>query len=228
MLILNSISTYAFPRLSELKEKGSIVEELRGSIRLSILLVTVCASMLLIVRQWLIPVLFTREFIEAKNLLPVQFVADFLRATAWMIGIWLLPQGRLKTWVGLDLATNVVLMGTFLFLLGRMAQLGPLALLAAPIAHCVAYLLHCILNYSYSRRSIGFSFGGPLRHLLFRSFLLIVVCGIMPPGNVFFSLAGLGLVAVWARFSVSPQEARAGFSIAREKLARLRAGRSVG
>lgn len=222
MLILSSISTYTFPRLSELKEKGSTVEELRGAIRLSILLVTGCASVLLLVRHWLIPILFTREFLEAQTLLPVQFIADFLRATAWMMGIWLLPQGRLRIWVVLDLAMNVVLIGSFLFLLGRMAHLGPLALLAAPIAHCLAYLLHCVLNYSYSRRSIGFSFGGPLRRLLSRSFLLIVACGIIPSGNVPLSLAGFGLVTLWGRFSVSPQEARSGLAIAREKLAGLR------
>jgi len=225
MLILNSISTYAFPRLSELREKTSIVEELRGSIRLSILLVTGCASLLLLVRQWLIPVLFTHEFIEARNLLPVQFISDFLRATAWMTGIWLLPQGRLKVWVGLDLVMNAFLMGSFLLLLGRMEHLGALALLAAPIAHCFAYLLHCVLQYVYSRRSIGFSFGGPLRGLLLRSFLLIVVCGILPSGNVLFALAGFGLVALWARFSVSLDEARAGLVIAREKLAQLRGTR---
>ena len=233
MLILNSISTYAFPRLSELKEKGSIVEELRGSIRLSILLVTACASMFLLVRQWLIPVLFTREFLGAQNILPVQFVSDFLKATAWMIGIWLLPQGRLKVWVSLDLVMNVVLMVGFLFLLGRTEHLGPLALLAAPVAHCFAHLLHCVVNYGYSRRSIGFSFGGPLRSLLLRSFLLIVVCGILPfvygilPfGNALLVLAGFGLVALWARFSVSPQEARVGLAVAREKLTQLLGPRS--
>lgn len=221
MLILNSISTYAFPRLSELKERDSIVNELRGSVRLSVLLVTGCASLLLLVRQWLIPLLFTHDFIGARNLLPVQFIADFLRAVAWMVGVWLLPQGRLRLWVGFDLVTNAVLFGGFFLLLGRMGNMGELALLAAPIAHCFAYLLHSILNYSYSRRSIGFSFGGPLRKLLLRSLLLIAVCGIIPSGSVPFSLAGLGLVALWARFSVSPEEARAGLAIARERLGRL-------
>jgi len=225
MLVLNSISTYAFPRLSELKENESIVHELRGSIRLTILLVTGCASLLLLARQWLIPLLFTREFMEARNLLPVQFVADFLRSTAWMIGIWLLPQGRLRVWVGLDLVMNLALMGGFLLLLGRMEHLGQIALLAAPIAHCFAYLLHCVFQYSYSRRSIGFSFGGPLRGLLVRSLLLIVVCGILPPGNVPLALCGLALVALWARFSISPHEARAGLEIARGKLSLLRRGR---
>jgi len=225
MLILNSISTYAFPRLSELKEKDSIVNELRGSVRLSILLVTGCASLLLLARQWLIPLLFTREFIVARNLLPVQFIADFLRAIAWMVGIWLLPQGRLRVWVGFDLVTNVALFGAFFLLLGRMGNMGELALLAAPIAHCFGYLLHCIINYGYSRRSIGFSFGGPLRKLLLRSFLLIAVCGIIPSGSIPLSLVGLALVVLWARFSVSIDEARAGLAIARERLGRLGIGR---
>ncbi|KPJ61633.1 MAG: hypothetical protein AMJ46_00615 [Latescibacteria bacterium DG_63] len=219
MLILGSISTYCFPRLSELKESGSIREELRGSLRLTILLVTGCASMLLLLRHWLVPLLFAAEFQQAERLLPVQFIADFLKATAWMLGIWLLPQGRLRVWVGLDVIMNSVLIGAFLFLLSRMVHLNSLALMAAPIAHCFAYLIHCCLNYSYARRSIGFSFGGPLRRLLITSLALIIVCGAIPSGNVLFSLGGLLLVALWARFSVSSQEARAALEIVRGKLA---------
>jgi PST family polysaccharide transporter len=219
MLILSSVSTYCFPRLSELKEKESIREELRGSLRLTILLVTGCASVMLLMRHWLVPLLFTPEFQQAERLLPVQFVADFFKATAWMLGIWLLPQGRLRVWVGLDVIMNAVLITTFLFLLGRMAHLDSLVLMAAPIAHCFAYLLHCGLNYSYARKSIGFSFGSPLRRLLTASLALIVVCGLIPAGNVLFSLGGFVLVALWARFSVSSQEARAALEMVRDKLA---------
>ncbi len=219
MLILSSVSTYCFPRLSELKESDSIREELRGSLRLTILLVTGCASVMLLLRHWLVPLLFTPEFQEAEKLLPVQFIADFFKAIAWMLGIWLLPQGRLRIWVSLDVIMNSVLITTFLFLLGRMVHLDSLVLMAAPIAHCFAYLLHCGLNYGYARRSIGFSFGGPLRRLLTASLALIIVCGIVPSGNVLFSLGGFVLVAVWARFSVSAQEARAALEIVKDKLA---------
>lgn len=218
MLIINSVSTYCFPRLSELKESRSIENEVRGALRLTVLLVTGCASVLLLVRHWLVPLLFTGDFLEAERLLPVQFVGDWLKATAWMLGIWLLPQGRLKVWVGLDVLTNTVLFGAFFFFLGRMAHLDSLALMAAPLAHCLAYLLHCGLTYGYARRGLGFSLGGPLRRLLATSLGLVIVCGLVPSGNVLLSLGGLVLVAVWARFSVSPEEARAALEMVKSRL----------
>jgi len=151
-------------------------------------------------------------------------VADFLRAVAWMLGVWMLPQGRLRTWVGLDVVMNVSLMGTFLLLLSRFRGFGDpvFLLLAAPIAHCVAYLIHCVLNYGYARRSIGFSFGGPLRKLLAMSLGLVCVCGALPPRSPAFMLAGLVLIGLWARFSVTRDEARAALAVAREKLALLK------
>jgi PST family polysaccharide transporter len=222
MLILNSVSAYVFPRLSEIREKDSVVHEMRSAIRLSILLVTGCASILLIVRHWLVPILFSPEFAQGERLLPAQFIADFLRAVAWMLGIWMLPQGRLRKWVGLDVLMNVSLMGAFLLLLSRTSGLGPLALLAGPVAHCFAYLIHCLLNYGYARRSIGFSFGGPLRRVVLSSFGLICVCGVLPPDRPIYLLVGVGLIALWARFSVSADEARGALAVAREKLALLK------
>jgi PST family polysaccharide transporter len=219
-LIVSSVWTYSFPRISELRETGLIVKELRGSVRLSVLLVTGCASTFLIMRHWLIPLLFTKDFLQAENLLAVQFISDLLKTTAVMIGVWLLPQGRLKMWVGLDVILNGVLLGSFLLFLARLDHLGILALLAAPMAHIVAYLLHCILNYTYARKSIGFSFGQPLRRLLTRSFALIVICGVIPSRNLPFSLAGIVLIAIWASFSVTSGEARAVLAILKEKLPR--------
>jgi PST family polysaccharide transporter len=227
MLILNSVSAYAFPRLSELRERDSIVHEIRSAIRLSVLLVTGCASILLIARHWLVPLLFSPEFMQGERLLPAQFVSDFLRAVAWMLGIWMLPQGRLRTWVGLDVLMNVSLIGAFVLLLSRTSGLGTLALLAGPIAHCVAYLIHCVLNYGYAHRSIGFSFGGPLRRLLATSLGLICVCGVLPPDRPVFLLFGLALIALWARFSVSRDEARGALAVAREKLALLKGFRKA-
>ncbi|MBN1505082.1 MAG: oligosaccharide flippase family protein [Candidatus Eisenbacteria bacterium] len=224
MLILNSVSAYAFPRLSELRERDSIVNEMRSAIRLSVLLVTACASVMLVARHWLVPLLFSSEFVQGERLLPAQFVADFLRAVAWMLGIWMLPQGRLRTWVGLDVVMNASLMAVFLALLsGARGFANPATLLlAGPIAHCVAYLIHCVLNYGYARRTIGFSFGGPLRRLLATSFGLVCVCGLIPADRLEFLLPGLVLMGLWARFSVSREEARAALSVAGEKLALLK------
>jgi O-antigen/teichoic acid export membrane protein len=221
-LVLSSVWTYSFPRLSELKDNNLIVSEMRSSIRLSILLVTGCASTILLIRHWLIPLLFTHEFIKAEGLFPVQLLSDLLKATAAMLGVWLLPQGRLKIWVSLDLIMNTILMGSFLLLITRIIHSEALALLSVPIAHCLAYLVHCILNYGFARKIVGFSFGDPLRGLLARSFLLIVVCGIIPSGSVPLSLGGFALVALWARFSVSLHEAKAALSIVKEKLSELR------
>jgi len=229
MLILSSVSAYVFPRLSELKERDSIVHEMRSAIRLSVLLVTGCACVMLVARHWLVPLLFSPEFAQGERLLPAQFVADFLKAVAWMLGIWMLPQGRLRTWVGLDVVMNVSLMGVFLLLLSRTYGLADptLLLMAGPIAHCAAYLIHCVLNYGYARRTISFTFGGPLRRLLVTSLGLICACGLMPPDRPAFMLAGLVLIGLWARFSVSRDEARAALAVAREKLALLKGFREA-
>ncbi|MFH0778032.1 MAG: oligosaccharide flippase family protein [Candidatus Eisenbacteria bacterium] len=218
MLILNSVAAYSYPRLSELKDRESVIGEVRAAVRLSILLVTGCACSFLLLRRWLIPLLFAREFMAAESLLPVQFLADFFRAGAWMLGIWLLPQGRLRVWVGFDVLMNATLLSSFLLLLARLPAYGAAALLAAPIAHCVAYLIHFVLIYWYSRRRIGFSFGPSLGRLLVTSAGLIIVCGLAPAGHPGVTVGGFCLLAAWARLSVSASEIRAALGIVRNRL----------
>ncbi len=220
-LILGSVWAYAFPRLSELKENNSLINELRNSMRLATLLVTGSAAMFLLLRRWVIPLLFQREFLDAEGLIPAQVVADFLKATAAMMGVWLLPRGKIRVWIGFEILLNAVLLGGFLILFRNAGYVGSLGLLAAPLAHAGAYLIHCCVNYVYARRSVGFSFGGPLRSLLFRSLGLLVVCGFVPAGNVPLVAAGFLLVAVWARFSVTAEEARSAWDILKSRLPRL-------
>lgn len=105
ILAFNSIFTsfifpsfwhYLFPRLSESKSNNEITGVVNDVLRLSTLLALPFVLLTITLRNILIPLLFSNEFIEASVYLPLHFIGIFFVAWMSIMRQIFIPTGRVK------------------------------------------------------------------------------------------------------------------------------------
>jgi O-antigen/teichoic acid export membrane protein len=93
--------------------------------------------------------LYARGLAPATSLLPWMIWAVFMRVVSWPLGFWLIARGKPSLVVGLEAASNVLLIATSLFLTRAMGVLG------ASVATFVAGLAYFIVLAIVSHRKAG-------------------------------------------------------------------------
>jgi PST family polysaccharide transporter len=199
-LILNSITAIVWPQIAAQRSNEETATTMRRSLRLAVILTTLGAGGMLAGAPIWIPLFYSGKFLPALELLPIQFLGDYLRAIAWVCSIWLVPKNRLRPWVLFDVVAGVAMLITFSLLVDRVG------LKSMVIAYVVAHLSHTALHYALARKTLGFSFGPDNRRLLLASLGLLIGLMAFTPRNL--PGVGLGLLAllIWAALVVRPDE----------------------
>lgn len=199
-MILNSITATVWPQIAAAPDDTKVGETMRQAIRLSFLLQTGAAAVVLVAAPIAVPVLYSDRFLPALALLPLQFLGDYFRTGAWMFGVWLVPRNRLRPWVLFDLVYAVVFLGTFLLLVGR------LGLRSVVVAYVAAHVSHALLHYSLARRALRFQVGPANLRLLLASFALLLGFVAWTPRDVGGAALGAAATVAWAALVVRRHE----------------------
>lgn len=146
--------TYSLPKVSTFKHITEINKELNNTFKFLLLLFTPLILTIFTTRTLVIKILFTSEFLNAKNLLILQLPAEFVRAISWVFGLWLIPNLKIKQWVAFDLIYYFL----FFILFYVMEEWFGMGLEAASIAYLSAYVVFCLINLIYTMYSIKFRF----------------------------------------------------------------------
>lgn len=99
MLITTPLSVYYLPKLSELSEKNELMRELRQGF--SVLVpVTICMALLVfLLKDYLILILFSKDFSVMKDLFMWQLVGDVVRVCAWLFSFLLISKAMVKEFI---------------------------------------------------------------------------------------------------------------------------------
>ena len=199
-LILNSITATTWPEIAAKARDEDAAEPMRSAVRLGFLLTTALLSALLIGAPIWVPLFYSKRFVPALDLLPIQFLGDYFRCAAWMFGIWLVPRERLKPWVLFDVVYGAVLLAAFLVLEPRFG------LKSVVMAYVAAHVSHAVLHYWLARRTVHFRLGPANRRLLLGSFALLAGLVAWTPRTL--PQVGIGIAAwiVWVVIVVRPHE----------------------
>jgi len=96
-LVPLALWSYAYPRLAEVISDEQLVgDELSKVLRLGILLITPMMFGILGVRDFLVRLLYTAEFLPAASLMTVQLWGDFARFLVWWVELPLYAGGKLS------------------------------------------------------------------------------------------------------------------------------------
>ncbi|MBM3154534.1 MAG: hypothetical protein FJ008_04290 [Chloroflexi bacterium] len=200
-LLTVSMTTYSFARLSELVEPCEIVQELNNNLRLAWLILTPIVSLTLASRELVIKLAYSPEFLSAASLLPIQFVGDFFQIATWALGLYLLPQGKVGAWLGVNVlqVTTVVIMTRIL--LPRWGLMG------VPAAYTIAWVACALAVWVYIRRFVHFIFLKGNLFLGLASLAMIGIVGVLPSSGI-NTLITILVIPLWLRLTLSVGERR--------------------
>ena len=199
-LILNSITATVWPEIASKPRDVDAIGPMAGGIRLAFLLVTGVSAALLVGAPIWVPLFYSAKFLPALDLLPFQFLGDYLRTAAWMFGIWLVPRDRLRPWVLFDVVYGVVLLVVFMLLVDR------IGIRSVVYAYVAAHLSHAVLHYALARRALGFRLGKENAILLGASLALVTGLALLRPKDMVGVAIGATAAVVWAALVVKPRE----------------------
>lgn len=133
MLITTTLSIYYLPRLSELKNTREIKAEIIQGYKIILPITIVCSTVIYLLRDFIITLLFTKEFSPIRELFAWQMLGDTLKIGSWLLAYVMLGQALVKIFI-----TTEIIFSAGFFILTYL--LTPSFGIQAPvIAHALNY-----------------------------------------------------------------------------------------
>jgi polysaccharide transporter, PST family len=139
MVITTPLSVYYLPKLAELADPEDIRREMLAGYRLFVPFAAACALAMFLLRDWLIWLLFSADFLPMRDLFAWQMVGDVLRIAAWMLSFFLLSKAKTTVFI----ATEIVFSALFVALAYAGTQVGGIQ--GVPAAYAINYLLYILV-----------------------------------------------------------------------------------
>lgn len=111
MLATTTLSVYYLPRLSELQTAKEIVREVISGYKIILPLCIAGCAVIFILRDVVINVLFTPEFIPMRSLFAWQLIGDVMKIGSWLLAFIMLGKAMVKLYI----ATEIAFSATFYF-----------------------------------------------------------------------------------------------------------------
>lgn len=96
MFITMTLSVYYLPRLSEITSKEEMRKELLNGYRLIIPLLVIISSLIYLLRDFIIILLFSSKFQAMEGLFAWQLVGDTIKIASWLLAYVLLGKAMIK------------------------------------------------------------------------------------------------------------------------------------
>lgn len=150
--ITAAFSVYLLPTFAKLNERKAIQCELKKSIRFVAISVLSASLVIYALREWVILLLYTPDFLPMKDLFFWQLLGDICKVIAYVFGYLIVAKGALKLYILAEIFQFILLLGTGVFLIPMYAAQG--ATLAYFITYA-SYLAVCVMiSFFYFRKAI--------------------------------------------------------------------------
>lgn len=139
MLVTTTLSLYYLPKLSELKEPAEIKKEILQGYKIILPVAAACGLVIYLLRDFIIGVLFTSDFIPMRDLFAWQMVGDTLKIGSWILAYLMLGKAMMKLFITSEIVFAAGFYGwTYLFT-------GMIGLEGVTLAHAVNYAMYWLV-----------------------------------------------------------------------------------
>lgn len=145
-MFLNGAALYAAPRLAGTSDAGMASRVVTAVWLVVAMVVVPPLALALIFREAFFSILFSGAFRPAAGVFPLQLTGDLLMSFCWATACYLLPSGRLRSFIFCETARCVTYVATAAALLAVWSGPGALAL-----AHALSYALELLLFLAVAR-----------------------------------------------------------------------------
>ncbi len=143
-LIITSLTTYFLPTLSKIEVKSIMTSELKKGLMLIIPTACLISLVMFVLRDYIINILYTKEFYPMRELFLWQMIGNVIKACAWLFGYVLVAKAMVKHAVFIEIALAMI------WILLSVYFINGFGLVGITYSYALTSLLHLIaLLYIY-------------------------------------------------------------------------------
>lgn len=136
LVVTTTLSLYYLPKLSELKRFIDIKKEVVSGYKLILPVTAFCGVIVYLLRDIIVVILFSSEFLPARELFGWQMVGDTLKIGSWLLAYVMVSKAMFKTFI----VTEILAAGSFVFFTMFLTTIYGVKGVA--MAHAVTYLFY--------------------------------------------------------------------------------------
>jgi PST family polysaccharide transporter len=133
MLVTTTLSVYYLPRLAEIRTAPELKAEIIKVYRFVMPIVAVGAVTIYLLRDFIINILFTPDFLPMRELFPWQLAGDVIKIGSWILAYIMLGRAMVKVFVMTEITFSV------LFVLLSWLLVAKFGLIGVPMAYGINY-----------------------------------------------------------------------------------------
>ncbi|MEH6388835.1 MAG: O-antigen translocase [Pseudomonas profundi] len=138
MLVTTTLSVYYLPRLSELQNAADIKEEINQGYKIILPVAAVCGVVIYSLRDFIIRILFSSDFLPMEQLFLWQMIGDTLKIGGWLLGYVMAAKAMLGLFVISEIIFSISFFSLTYLLTSKMG------IEAASVAHAANYAAYFI------------------------------------------------------------------------------------
>lgn len=138
MLVTTTLSVYYLPRLAEIRTAVELKVEVIKVYRFVMPIVVIGAGSIYFLRNFIVNILFTKDFLPMLDLFAWQLAGDVIKIGSWILSYILLGRAMVKVYVITEIAFSVI------FVFSSYAFVDYFGLLGVSIAYVFNYLIYWI------------------------------------------------------------------------------------
>jgi O-antigen/teichoic acid export membrane protein len=167
------MAAYVFPRIAA-RGAGQLGQLLNSALRANLFLMVPLLCAVVALREPLIQVFYSRAFVAAAPLVPIQALGDYVRVAGWSMGVALFALGRVRAHLLLIAGQSV------LWVLFTAALVPRLGLPGISVAYALSFVPWPLLAYPMLRAWFGFRLTGLSWWLMGAGLATVVAASLAP------------------------------------------------
>lgn len=142
LLVTTTLSLYYLPKLSELKQYIDIRAEIIGGYKVILPVAALCGFLVYSLRDFIVVILFSPQFLPARELFGWQMIGDTLKIGSWLLAYVMVSKAMFKTFI----FTEILAAASFVFF--TMVLTSRFGIEGVAIAHAATYLVYWIMVFA--------------------------------------------------------------------------------
>lgn len=138
MLVTTTLTVYYLPRLAEIRTAQELKNEIMKVYRFVMPIVAAGAITIYMLRDFIIQVLFTPDFLPMRELFPWQLAGDVIKMGSWILAYIMLGRAMVKVFIATEIAFSIS------FVLLSWLLVAKLGLIGVSMAYAINYTLYWV------------------------------------------------------------------------------------
>lgn len=144
-IITTALGVYYLPRLSEIKSAGELRLELIAGFKLILPFVTALAFAIYLLKDFVIWLLFSKDFFAVRELFLWQLVGDVIKMSSWLLAYIMISKALKKQFIATEIIFSIS------FVLFSMVLTNEIGLIGVTYAYALNYFLYLITVFSLTK-----------------------------------------------------------------------------